>query len=137
MRNAKHSVICRDCGHPHATARTNTRYCHTCRLFRNLVYLTSRKSKCLSCRDTFAPLHSNDKLCAKCDVLAEGNPDGRCGVCLLTDVRLVKGGADIALCLACAKDPEKRKVVMEAVAQKRYKRITADPVALPAEDVAA
>jgi hypothetical protein len=62
---------------------------------------------------------------------AENNPDGRCAVCLPTDVRLVKGGADSALCLACAKDPEKRKVVMEAVAQKRYKRITADPVALP------
>jgi hypothetical protein len=117
-------IHCADCGQSHEVRRSNAKYCPTCRLFRNLVYLKGRTTKCVSCEDRFAVMHANDNLCSKCDFLSENNPRGHCAICKAADVRLVKGA--LAVCLACAKSEEHRDTVLRSLAQRRRKQMAAN-----------
>jgi hypothetical protein len=118
------TIQCADCGQDHEVRRSNAKYCATCRLFRNLVYLKGRTAKCVSCEDRFAVMHANDNLCSKCDFLSENNPQGRCAICQQDDLRLVKGS--LAVCLACAKDAGKRPKVLAALGHRRRKQMAAN-----------
>lgn len=115
------TITCADCGHEHTAKRKNARYCGICRLFRNLIYLGARTSRCASCDGKFSPLHVNDKLCANCDFSQGKDGRGNCALCEQKDMPLVK--AEVAVCVYCAKDPTRRDVFTRAIGKKRKARM--------------
>lgn len=115
----KTTISCADCGHDQVVSRRNARYCYVCRTFRDLIYLGSRRGKCSSCQEKFAPIKANDRLCANCDFLVENNPTGHCAFCDKDGLLI---SPELAVCVACAKNPELRDKVTQAVGKKRRLR---------------
>lgn len=117
-------IICADCGAERQARNKNTKYCRVCRLSRNLVYLRKRQttSTCVLCDTKFAPLQVGDDLCAKCDYQPESAPVVVCALCNESRRSIDN---DIAVCLECAKDPEKRDVFLRALKKKINARLEA------------
>lgn len=116
------TIECADCRHSHTAHRKNAKYCGVCRLFRDLIYLGGRRSRCASCDEKFAPLNVNDRLCATCDLEMHPPKDlGDCALCDAENTVLVRPG--IAVCVTCAKDPKHRDVFTRAVGKKRKTRM--------------
>lgn len=112
---------CEDCGHEYQSKRANAKYCGVCRLFRDLVYHGKRKQTCLDCGERFAPFKSGERLCSNCDFIGSANyAAGACALCKHSTHPLLS--TDIAVCLGCARDPDKRDIFTKAVAKKRQSR---------------
>lgn len=112
-----HQFDCADCGEPTTATRKNARYCPVCRLFRNLIYLGSNRQTCASCETKFAPLTVNERLCSDCDLTTAKRQGGSCAICEQRGVPLVAEG--VAICIYCARAPEKRDVVTRALGKRR------------------
>lgn len=115
------TITCADCGAPYATKRHNTKYCEVCRTLRTLLYLRSswkgRTRDCLICESEFLPLTRDDELCGDCDFI-DGGKRTR-GVCSLCEGERVLLHEDIRVCLGCGRDPEKRTLLIRALARKK------------------
>jgi hypothetical protein len=110
-------ITCEACGNERMTRRGNTKYCRTCRLLANLKFLGDRTQKCIVCNEPFAPLQRNEDMCAACDRdPVAGNPEGHCGFCDKENARLVD--EHINVCMECAKEPAKRKLLKGALQKK-------------------
>lgn len=113
---AIHKITCENCGRERETRYKNTKYCLVCRLLKNLNYIGTRRQKCPSCGETFAPLHRNEVMCGKCNPkFAVGKPRGVCGFCeeekdLILD--------SVRVCHPCATDPDNRERFLVALVQK-------------------
>jgi hypothetical protein len=99
-------ITCVDCGAPRTTRRSNTKYCWPCRLNRNFLFLLDCTHKCWVCAAKFAPIDTHDKLCANCDIHRPRHGEGECGLCGGHGAYL---SADLRVCAACFKDPDKRQ----------------------------
>lgn len=114
------TINCKDCGAPRETKHRNTRYCHVCRLFRNLVFVSRRTAACVSCDGRFAPIKRDDQLCGFCDFLGETHRvTGKCGVCG-QKTELVR--REIRVCVPCLKAPDKRQLVIKALNKRRQEQ---------------
>jgi hypothetical protein len=112
---------CEDCGGSYLAKRSNAKYCSICRLFRDLTWLRNRQYTCLDCEARFAPFKSNEQLCSKCDFIGSKNyVEGTCALCQHSSYPLLS--ADVAVCLGCARDPDKRAIFLKAIANKRRNR---------------
>lgn len=118
------TIDCADCGHQYETARKNTKYCRVCRLLRNLSYLKNTTYTCFVCDKDYAPLERQPadwRMCGTCE-RREWPHDvkGTCALCNDDSDRLIH--ADIAVCRKCAFDPEKRPLLVKALARKQRER---------------
>lgn len=112
------TIQCADCQAEYATQRSNTKYCALCRIFRDVMYLGNRKQTCLVCEQKFALLQAGERLCPKCDVIPSSRyVDGTCAFCGTHEYPLLS--AEVAVCTACAHDPEQRELFIKAIVQKR------------------
>lgn len=116
-----HTITCEECGHERKTRRSNTKYCRPCRILRNITYIGDTTGTCLVCENRFAPLQRGEQICGKCDSRA-GLPDphGDCALCGAKDVSLVD--SQIAVCVGCGTDVEKRQVFRAALIKKQNAR---------------
>lgn len=113
---ATRTITCEDCGSRSETTRANTKYCKTCRLFRNVVFIGHRTKTCIECEKRFAPLDRADVLCGSCD-FTRPLVAGHCALCDRDTERLLH--ADVKVCSMCATDPDKRVLFQRALAKKR------------------
>lgn len=110
-------IVCEDCGHDYETKRSNTKYCAVCRLFRDVMYQGTRKSKCLVCGESFCRITRHDALCGKCDVIKSSlHGEGDCSLCGASQAITIRN--EVRVCLVCARSPEKRPTFMKALAKK-------------------
>jgi hypothetical protein len=60
------TIRCQDCGEERTRCPSNTRYCKSCRLLRELRWWTSRRRACFhpGCDERFAPVDRADRFCA-------------------------------------------------------------------------
>lgn len=120
-------IICEDCG---ATRRNpaykNTRYCKSCRLLRDLVYIDDATRPCKSCRRSYAPVSRRDTLCGKCNY---GSVDeGLCHFCKSEHAELYRPG--IGVCCSCVRAPRLRPSIVAALKKgQRERRLTNNHVA--------
>lgn len=97
-----HDITCQDCGAQRLSATySTTRYCHSCRLLRNLIFVRDRVYDCQVCGKPFAPVSRGDGYCAKHDF--GSNVFGTCAFCDEENVEFIR--PNIPLCLKCAKTP--------------------------------
>lgn len=110
----------------------NTKYCHVCRLERDLKFIGPKTTKCWGCDKPFAPLNRNDMLCSKCDlVTGTADVEGVCGIC---DASGPLYRQDIRICMACLRDPDKRGRVYQAIVKKvkwQRKHPPTEPIPAP------
>lgn len=112
---------CVDCRAPSTARRPNAKYCDVCRLWRDLMFVGARRHRCLDCEESFAPTRVADKLCATCDFIGSRKyAEGECAFChRSTDPLLC---VDVRVCRRCARDPERRSLLIKAVKAKRNSR---------------
>ena len=125
----QHTINCRDCGHPRQTPRKNTRYCHVCRLLRNLRWAGPRTSECTICDREYAPIGreaSRLPLCPSCAHHPSHYFTGTCRLCKGTGTLYHE---DVEICLDCLGDPKQRGVVLRALARKQVRRREEEAIA--------
>jgi hypothetical protein len=114
---------CADCGREFETTRDNAKYCRLCRLLKNLIYIGDRRYECWACGGEFAPLGRNDKFCGQCNTVGSVHDHGgECRLCGETSDQLLH--ADVLVCRGCSTNPDRRKVLIQAVYRK-HKAVTA------------
>lgn len=116
-------IYCADCGAERKARNKNTRYCRVCRLGRNIAFLGQRTNTCWMCEERFAPLSANDPMCANCDYKSASATVAECALCHEQAPRV---DHEIAVCIACAKDPKKRPLFARALHKKVKARIEGD-----------
>jgi len=110
-------IRCEECGSPRLTRYKNTKYCHLCRLSKNLEFIGDRTNKCAGCEKSFAPIDRNEQLCPECSIgKVAGDPRGTCAFCEAVDAPLIR--EHIAVCVQCAHDPKLRTKFVGAIAKK-------------------
>lgn len=112
-------IICEDCGAKRSNAAyKNTRYCKSCRLLRDLVFLDDTTRPCKGCRRMYAPTQRRDAYCGEC---CFGSVDeGRCAFCKLENAELYRAG--VAVCVKCVRDPRLRRSVVAALKKGQRER---------------
>ena len=110
------TITCEDCGRDYETTRKNTKYCRSCRVYRDLMFLGERRKECIECEKTFNPLTTKDLLCGRCGDFMRKAPEGECKLCGESAKLLHES---IQVCGACATDPAKRVTFLRALAKKR------------------
>ncbi len=111
------TIACADCRAPRLAKIANTKYCHVCRLLRDAKFVGSTVTKCFVCDKTFARVVRRDTMCASCDDLRRSyNVDGTCGLCKQPGVLW---RAEVAICVSCLRDPEKRGPMIRALQHKQ------------------
>lgn len=111
-----HNINCAICGTARETRFKNTKYCLSCRLWKNLNFIGTRTQTCPSCKNRFAQLHRNEVMCGECNPkMAVGEPRGICGFCneekdLILD--------SVKVCHPCASKPENREQFLVWMSQK-------------------
>lgn len=113
---ATRTITCADCGAPRETVMPNTKYCTTCRLFKDLSFIKDKTGRCVACGKTHAQTERKPFLCQCCSADAGNHRTGDCGVCGKTDTRLV--WQDIACCVECMDDPKQRGKILAGLIQK-------------------
>lgn len=111
------TIHCSDCGQEYAAKRKNVKFCPTCRLYRDLLYLKISTTKCWACDARFAPTKRGQIACADCG--AHEHRRGHCAICKHDDRPMLTD--DLAVCTHCAFDPKRRQLLVRAVAEKRRK----------------
>lgn len=113
------SITCHDCGTRRLNPRfKNTRYCRSCRLLRDLLYVSDEQRPCADCRRPFAPVDRKDTLCGTCNY--GSIYEGHCALCRRSDVELHR--PDIAACVKCVRDPAKRKTIIAGLRRGQRER---------------
>ena len=112
-------INCEECGAPYETKRKNAKFCRTCQLVRDMRFNWGKDEQCIICDKLFAPLtRSPDPFCGHCDTLKSSlHSHGDCAVCSAKDVTLLH--KDIAVCLPCSTDIEKRPIIFKALVKKQ------------------
>lgn len=113
---AKHEIKCEDCGAPRMTVMPNTKFCTTCRLFKNLSFLRDSTGKCVACGKRHALTERKAFLCQSCQAAAGNCRTGDCGVCGTEATALV--WQDVAVCVQCMDDPKQRGKIMAGLIKK-------------------
>lgn len=107
-----YAITCADCGAKRSNAQyKNTRYCHACRMLRDLVFVEDSTRKCVSCSTVFAPVTRRDSLCGTCNYGSIYT--GACKFCHEPDAELQRSG--VAVCVKCVRDPKRRPTVVEGL----------------------
>jgi hypothetical protein len=118
---ATSTIHCEDCGSTYETIRKNTKYCAICRLFRDVMFVGTKKSKCLICEKKYCKTSRNDLVCADCDVVGSRlHGHGDCALCGATEAKLIRIG--VAVCVGCAQDPDQRQTFIKALGRKVAQR---------------
>lgn len=112
-------VTCCDCSAKRRNAAySNTRYCKSCRLLRDLTYLADRTKSCDECKATFAPASRRDAYCGKC---CFGSLDvGTCAFCKRSDAELHRQG--IPVCCQCLRLPTLRRQIIAGLQRGQRER---------------
>lgn len=113
---ASRTIHCEDCGAPRQTVMPNTKYCTTCRLFKNLSFIREATGKCVACGKRHALTERKAFLCQTCQAEAGNCREGDCGVCGTKSTRLV--WQDVAVCVGCMDDPDKRGMILAGLIKK-------------------
>ena len=117
------TIQCADCGTTREARNKNTRYCHHCRLLRNMEFFrkphTHRECSSARCSAKYAPVERDDAYCGSCD-LGYSTMRGTCKACSTADAYLIRPGVE--LCKECARDPKKRLVLIAALRDGQAKR---------------
>ncbi len=124
-----HTIRCADCGHDRKAIKPNTRYCHRCRLLRQLEFFLTRTRACAEpgCNREFAPIETRDAYCGV-HALGYSTLKGRCALCEVDDAFLVRDGVN--LCISCVRDPALRRRIV-AILQRSQARRKAEPQETP------
>lgn len=105
------SITCQDCSTKRINPRyRNTRYCKSCRLLRDLLYIELEQRPCADCKQMFAPVSRKDTLCGRCNYGSVYQ--GRCAFCKL-DVELHRDG--IPVCTSCIRAPTLRSTIISGL----------------------
>lgn len=113
------SIKCEACSAKRSNVQyKNTKFCHPCRMLRDLVFVGLLTRKCGGCAKSFAPVVRRDPLCGKCHY---GNIyQGTCVMCGGEDVDLHRPG--VAVCVKCVRDPDARGRVVAALRKGQKSR---------------
>lgn len=110
-------IHCEDCGAHRLTKYKNTKYCHVCRLLRNLKFIGQKTKTCFICDAEFAPIDRNDGMCRACgDLRRSYNVDGKCGLCGREGLLWRK---EIRVCIECLRDPRQRPRLLKGLIAKQ------------------
>ena len=114
-------ATCEDCGNRTETNRKNMKYCHSCRLLRNCLWLEKKQKEveCLLCDQPFLPIERGTQVCGMCDVVEHYHGDAACVACGETGPAVRSG---VPVCWGCATDPKRRAKLMKALAAGRRTR---------------
>lgn len=110
------TIHCETCGAPRETSMPNTKYCTTCRLFKNIKFLGERTGTCVACNKKFALTERKAIICQECSAAAGDSRKGTCGVCKSENADLI--WQDAAVCVRCMDDPTKRGPIVAGLVQK-------------------
>lgn len=100
MKNIK----CQDCSAKRSNVRySNTRYCISCRLLRDFLYVGVEQRPCAACKRPFAPVNRKDTLCGTCNYGSIF--EGHCLYCK-KDAELYR--ENLPLCVKCVRSPRDR-----------------------------
>lgn len=118
-------ATCEDCGNRTETNRKNMKYCHSCRLLRNLMWLAKRPKtqECLACDREFQPIERGAVMCGMCDFVEHYHGVTPCVACGEVGPAVRSG---VPVCWGCATDPAKRKDIMAALVRGQRARVTAN-----------
>ncbi len=113
------NITCQDCGAARRdVAYKTTRYCESCRLLRNLLFIGERTYQCTECKDNFAPIARGDRYCGECSL--GSNRMGECALCGAASSELLR--PSIAVCTRCARDPKQRVRLVKALRKGQANR---------------
>jgi hypothetical protein len=113
------SIKCQDCGARRENVRyANTRYCKSCRLLRDLLYVETEQRPCADCTRPFAPVNRKDTLCGDCNYGSIYT--GRCFLCAQDEAELYRDG--IAVCVKCIRVPANRKRIIAGLRKGQRER---------------
>ncbi len=105
------NITCQDCSAVRANVQyVNTRYCESCRLLRNLLFVGATIAECGECGNDFAPVARGDRWCGTCSFT--GTP-GTCVLCKGEEAERLR--PSIAVCKGCARDPKQRVRLVKAL----------------------
>ena len=116
-------ATCEDCGARTETNRKNMKYCHSCRLLRNCLWLATKQKPldCLLCEGPFLPIERGTVACGMCNIVEHYHGDCACVVCQ-SEGPAVRSG--VPVCWGCATDPKVRPQLMKALATGQRTRRT-------------
>lgn len=109
-------IACEDCGAPRKTRMKNTKYCHACRLLKDLSFLRDRTGECVACGRKHSLTQRKAWLCQRCTADSGNYREGHCGVCGKENARLV--WQEVAVCVDCMDNPEQRGPIIKGLIQK-------------------
>lgn len=109
------TISCEDCG-LNRRGPSNTKYCHLCRLLRNVEYYTTKTLDCQECRANFMPVKRGDPWCGNC-ALGQTANRGSCTLCGEQDTYRIM--ASVAVCERCARDPAHRRQFIRGMRLKQ------------------
>lgn len=121
----KLSKACQECGQSFETSRTNAKRCHICRLLNNLEFINDFTVPCWQCSDTISPLERGDKTCGHCAYTPKKHGIAVCVQCKNERPRIEH---DVDVCHRCAKHPDHRKWLLNAVRKKVKARTEASKI---------
>lgn len=118
-------ATCEDCGNRTETNRKNMKYCHSCRLLRNCLWLAAKQKTvdCMLCEQPFLPIERGTLVCGDCNFVEHYHGDTACVVCGETGPAVRSG---VRVCWGCATDPTHRARLMKALADGRRSRVAAN-----------
>ncbi len=115
------NITCQDCGAARQdVAYKNTRYCESCRLLRNLLFIGERTYQCAECTNDFAPIARGDRWCGHCAL--GSNRKGECVLCSSASSERLR--PSISVCKACARDPKQRVRLVKGLRKGQTDRKT-------------
>lgn len=115
------SITCEDCSTKRSNPRyKNTRYCKSCRLLRDLIYVEMEQRPCDHCKQQFAPVSRRDTLCGTCNY--GSSYFGTCAFCKLEHAELHRAG--IPVCVKCVRVPALRRGVIAGLRRGQGERRT-------------
>lgn len=113
------TITCEDCSTERRNAAySNTRYCKSCRLLRDLLFVDDATRPCKDCRKVYAPVSRRDTRCGGCNYGSVHT--GRCAFCKLEDAELHRAG--IPVCLKCIRLPTLRRSIIAGLRKGQAER---------------
>jgi hypothetical protein len=121
----KFQATCEDCGTRTDTNKANMKYCHSCRLFRNILWLQKkqRPKPCLVCGCDFLPVERSALVCGMCDIVEHYHGGTDCLLCHEHKPAVRNG---VPVCWGCVTAPEHRPALLSALQRGRVSRIAAN-----------